>query len=124
MWRTWNGRYVPFIKVKGKYEHWARWRWTQLYGEPPKKHNVVFKDGDPYHREDDNLELITDAELARRNSVISSQGLSDNYVAGILTHKDKESREFIRQQPALIKMKREQLKLNRIIHEQETTTAA
>jgi hypothetical protein len=52
-----------------------RWRavhillWEAANGPLPKSHAVVFKDGDKRHIAIDNLELVTRAELMRRNSV-------------------------------------------------------
>lgn len=43
--------------------------WEAQHGPVPRGHAVVFKDGNPDHIALDNLELITGAELMRRNSV-------------------------------------------------------
>jgi hypothetical protein len=65
-------------RVNGKPPGWARavwpllhWHvWEQHHGRPvPAGHKVVFRDGDRAHCEIDNLELITNAEMMRRNSV-------------------------------------------------------
>jgi len=47
--------------------HWQVWE--QHHGPIPAGHKIVFRDGNRAHCEIDNLELITDAELMRRNSV-------------------------------------------------------
>lgn len=52
-----------------------RWRavhlieWEALNGPLPAGHAIVFRDGDKTNRRPDNLELVTRAELMRRNSV-------------------------------------------------------
>lgn len=110
----------PVIKSGGRFVHWAPFSWEQRHGKIAKGMNVIFKDGDPYNLSIDNLELITDAEMARRNSVTASTGLSDNYVAGILSHRDPELRKEIRVDTSLLNLKRKQLQLNRLINEQAT----
>lgn len=62
-----------------------------------------------------NLELITDSELSRRNSRVSSQGLSDNYVAGVMTHNDPVLREKIKNDPDLLEFNRQRLIMQRNI---------
>lgn len=116
MWREQSGRYTPRIKINGKFVHWNRWKWEKHYGPIPKGMNVVFKDNNPQNRTLRNLILITDAEVSRRNSKISSQGLSDNYIAGILSHNNKELRAEIKNNKPLIELKRKQLLLNRTIN--------
>jgi hypothetical protein len=113
-------RKIPFIKINGKFIQWGRWAWQQAYGEIADGMNVVFKDGDPYNLTLSNLILLSNAELSRKNSVKGSQGLSDNYVAGILTHGDPALRELLKQNPALLELKRQQLTLNRIIYDHQT----
>jgi hypothetical protein len=52
-----------------------RWRavhlieWEAINGPLPAGHAIAFKDGDKTNRAPDNLELITRAELMRRNTV-------------------------------------------------------
>lgn len=48
-------------------EHYLIWRKT--HGPIPPKHVLIFKDGCRSHIDLDNLELITRAELARRNTI-------------------------------------------------------
>lgn len=43
--------------------------WEEVHGQIPDGHALVFKDGDKTHITLDNLELITRAELMRRNSI-------------------------------------------------------
>lgn len=115
MWRSDNGRMTPRIKVKGKFIHWARWAWKSTHGRIPKGKVVVFKDDNPYNISIDNLETITRADNSRRNSIKSSQGLSDNYVAYTLSYKDPEMRALVKNNPGLLELKRQQLLLNRTI---------
>ena len=46
-----------------------RWLWEQAHGPIPPKHMVIFKDGDRTHCVIENLELISMADNARRNSM-------------------------------------------------------
>ncbi len=43
--------------------------WREHKGPIPPKHIVIFKDGDRTHCEIDNLQLISMADNARRNSI-------------------------------------------------------
>jgi hypothetical protein len=47
--------------------HWREWE--KHHGPIPTGHKVVFRDGNRAHCEINNLELITDAEMMRRNSI-------------------------------------------------------
>lgn len=117
-WRENGGRFTPRIKIDGRFIHYGRYRYEQLHGEIPEGMNVCFIDNDPGNLADSNLGLLSDADLSRRNSKRSSQGLSDNYVAGMLTHGDPELRKMIKENhPELIELKRTQLLLNRQINE-------
>ena len=119
-WKTnYCERRFPVIKVNGKFVHWARHTWENEYGAIPKGFNVVFKDQDPHNRKLANLILITNGELAKRNSETSSRGLSDNYVAGMLSHGHPELRQQYIQRPAIIELKRNQLILNRTINDKQ-----
>ncbi len=119
-WKTnYSERRFPVIKVNGKFIHWARYMWEKANGDIPNGLNVAFKDQDPYNLKLSNLILITDAENAKRNSEKSSRGLSDNYVAGMLSHGKPELRQLFIQRPALIELKRNQLILNRTINDKQ-----
>jgi hypothetical protein len=129
MWRREfanSNEFVAHIKVNGRYVHWNRWIWEMTYGPVPEGMNVVFKDGNNMNLSLDNLELISNGELARRNAQKSSVGLSDNYIAGILTHKDRELRDELKKDPELLDFKRQQLLLNRKIsqHEEQNDRSA
>jgi len=119
MWASKNGRIFAVIKINGKFIHWNRYRWEKQYGPIPNGMNVIYSDGNPYNRRLSNLQLVTNAELALINSRDSSQNLSDNYIAGILTHNQPELRPFILEDKKLIELKRTQLLLNRQIQQHE-----
>lgn len=114
--RTHSGRMVPRIKMNGKWVFWARYIWEKLHGPIPKQHNVIFKDRDPYNLNIENLMMVSDADLSARNCQQSSTGLSDNYVAGIMTRQNPELRAALKHHPELIELKRTQLKLEREIN--------
>ncbi|GEP97678.1 hypothetical protein CCY01nite_39380 [Chitinophaga cymbidii] len=114
-----TGRKYPVIKCNGDFRHWGRWAWEQAYGKAPKNSNVVFKDGDPYNLTIENLILLSNAELSRRNAEKSSKGLSDNYVAGLLSPHDPILRQMLKSNTTLIEIKHQQLILNRTIYEQQ-----
>jgi len=120
--RYWNKKYnkdrpVPYIKVDGRFVHYARYRYTQLHGPIPKGHNAIFLDDDPTNLNDSNLGLVSDADLGRINVEKASKGLSDNYVAGVLSHNQPKLREEFKKHPEIIAIKRLQLQLNREINE-------
>lgn len=113
-WRQNDGRMVPRIKINGRFIFWARWYWKKHRGRIPKNKCVVFKDNNPRNMKISNLILITKSQLARRNSQLSSAGLSDNYVAWTLTYQNPRLRKYIKEErPDLIELKRQQLLLNR-----------
>jgi hypothetical protein len=47
---------------------YARYKWIQVYGEIPKKHVIIHKDGDKFNDELENLDCISMAENIRRNN--------------------------------------------------------
>lgn len=117
-----NGRTkkpMPMIKVDGIYVHYPRYRWKQLGRKIKRGHNIILRDGDPFNLSDDNLEMLSDKDLAIRNCAISSKGLSDKYVAGMLFQgeENKELRKQALKHPELIELKRAQLLHNRAIKE-------
>jgi hypothetical protein len=66
-----KGGYVLIKVAEGKFQ----WRllhrevWKERHGEyPPKGHVLTFKDGNKLNCSIENLELVTQAEMARRNS--------------------------------------------------------
>lgn len=124
-----SGRPYKWIRVSvGKWVHYHRWLWEQKNGPVPKKHMVIFRDGDTMNTRLSNLKLISMAENARRNVVgkqgLASRALTDNYIAGRLAGGDKKLRKaLILGHPELIELKRTQLKLKRQLnHERDNTT--
>jgi hypothetical protein len=118
IWKP-NGNQVPMIKIKGKWVRWSHWYWEKHRGPIKKGMNVIFKDRNPFNRTIRNLAVITNAELSLHNSKVSATGLSDNYVAGIMSHRNPEMRELLKARPDLIQLKRNQLLLNRQIQQHE-----
>lgn len=67
-WREGFGYH--YIKIADNVWHlYHRWLWEKHIGQIPEKHNIVFKDGNPKNCVIENLECITDAELALRNTI-------------------------------------------------------
>lgn len=56
---TWNQRW----------RHKSRILWEQAFGQIPKHHALIFKDGNPLNCVLDNLMLVTKNELARMNQM-------------------------------------------------------
>lgn len=108
----------PVIKINGKFIPWARWFWQSKFGNIPPDMKVIFK-GNNTVLAIENLALVSNKEMAQMNSIVSSKGLSDNYVAGVLAHNNPALRKIIKQHPNLIEIKRKQLTLNRIIYEHQ-----
>ncbi len=121
MWRCTNGRYVPFIKVDGKFRHWARYTWEKVNGPVPERYNIIFKDNNPqdYAKGIEVLAMVSNAELSALNSKKSSTGLSDNYIAAMMSLGQPELRDAIKNTPALIDLKRQELLLTRAIKQSE-----
>src|SRR5690606_27650109 len=99
--------------------HWNRWAWEQAYGKIPPKANIVFKDDNPCNLTIDNLELLSNADLAKRNTSGSIQALSDSYIAGLLSPGNTSLRAVLRSNKALLEIKRKQIILKRTIYEQQ-----
>ncbi|RZJ89978.1 MAG: hypothetical protein EOO20_09495 [Chryseobacterium sp.] len=115
MWRTNNSeRLIPHIKIGGQYIHWNRWFWEQQNGPIPNDHYIVFV-GDPSILTIENLRCISIEEYKREFNNKAVIELSDNYVASMLSHKNKSLRALVKGMPELIQAKRNQLLLNRKI---------
>lgn len=111
---------MPMIKVNDAYLNYPRFRWRELGRKIKRKHNIIQSDGNPYNLSDDNLEMVSDAELAKRNSQMSSVGLSDTYVASMIAFgKDNRGlrKTIVEQHPELIQLKRAQLLHQRALKE-------
>jgi hypothetical protein len=69
-WRlSGSHKFFPVIKINGTWIHWNRWAWQERHGEIPEGMNIVFADGDFTNLKVENLEMITNEELATRNSI-------------------------------------------------------
>jgi hypothetical protein len=115
-WETTAGYFRKFIKLASGYVPLAPYVWEQVYGPTPKGHVIRHKDNDQMNCELDNLECIPYEENARRNSLKSSKGLSDNYVVAIQTMNEPHLREELKKRPELIELMRARLLLNREIN--------
>lgn len=120
-WKRKDGTDYPVVKIDRGFISWARWIWQSKVGPIPKGCNVVFIDGNSRHLSIDNLVLLSNAQLSERNAAKSSKGLSDNYIAGILSHKNTDLRILLKQNPHLLQIKRYQLILKRSIYEHRKT---
>lgn len=114
-----TGRPYVFIRLaKAKWALLQVYVWECTYGPIPPGHVIAFKDGNSMDCTLENLKLLTRKENMLRNS--ASTNLSDGYVANCLAWRNKEIAKEIREtQPLLIELKRESLKLNRTIYEQQ-----
>lgn len=115
MWTNQQGRRYQVIRTENGFEHHARWLYKQIHGSIPEGKKVRLLDNDPENVIPGNLYLVDNEQNARINSKTSSGGLSDNYVAGILTHGRPDLRAAVRSAPDLIELKRKQLILQRTI---------
>ncbi|MEA4918124.1 HNH endonuclease signature motif containing protein [Proteiniphilum sp.] len=67
-WRPNCGYY--YIRIKeGHWMEYHRYLWEQKNGPIPKGYNIFFKDGNRRNCTIENLECISNAELARRNTI-------------------------------------------------------
>lgn len=65
-------RKTVYLYIKEKEHHWEqlhRHVWKNHYGEIPKGHNIIFKDGNTLNCEIDNLECVSDEKNMLRNSI-------------------------------------------------------
>lgn len=65
-------RGTVYLYIKEKEHHWEqlhRHVWRNHYGEIPKGHNIIFKDGNTLNCEIDNLECVSDEKNMLRNSI-------------------------------------------------------
>jgi hypothetical protein len=118
-WKSESGQPLLVIKTKDGMVHYRRWLYEQTFGAIPDGMMVEIKDGNPLNIVPENLYLGTRSDHALLNAQKSIQGLSDNYIAGILTHKRKDIREDVKQNKGLIELKRLQITLKRAINERK-----
>lgn len=112
-----DNRGIPFKYIRLSV---AKWEYLHIYNYEainrlvPKGMVLRSKDGDSLNCDPGNWEVISQHENLLRNT--GREELTDNYIINILTQKDKSIREDIKNNPELIELKREQLKLRRIIN--------
>lgn len=114
IWKL-NGYLVKFRKTGGKWIKFAHYNWIVAHGGMPKNLNIIHKDRDTMNCDISNLEAISNKELSVCNNV--STNLSDKWIAGILTHNNKDLRKAVLAEKNLIELKRQSLILNRKINE-------
>lgn len=65
-----RGVKYKFIRIsKANWIALHRYNWQQVHGKIPAKMKLIFKDGNTMNCEINNLELLTSAQLMKRNSV-------------------------------------------------------
>ena len=76
--------------------------WEKAHGKVSKGYKVIFKDGNKQHIVEENLELISNAELMRRNSVhnLPKELATVIQLAGVLKRKVRELSEKQADRPA------------------------
>jgi hypothetical protein len=111
-----NGHNYKWIRLsKANWRMLQVYNWEKLHGPIPKDRIIVAKDGNSLNCDPENWMLIDRITHLERNS--GRQELTDNYVISKLSPRNKQLREIVKQSPELIEMKRNQLKLNRELHE-------
>jgi hypothetical protein len=107
-----SGAYWYMRTEEGKWRLKHRLLWEEANGPVPPRHNIVFRDGDVNNITLENLELVTNAELMRRNSGVIN--MPDKYIARILAGKfQKHLKQEFEQMPELIELKRNSIKLKK-----------
>lgn len=119
IWATDSQWPTKHIKINGKYQNYHRYLWRKAGRYIPKGKRITTKPGISDAKSADDLECVTIAELALRNVSSSSKGLSDNYIAGIMTINNPGIREMVRNDKDLLGLKRQQLLLQREINKQK-----
>lgn len=114
--------YVEIRIKKGSFILKHRYIWEQAHGALPKKMKLAFKDGNRLNITLENLELISEAENAKRNNQLSHIELSDKYLAAIMSIRKPELRPLLLQQPQILELKRSQLKLLRVCRQSQNNT--
>jgi HNH endonuclease len=113
VWRN-NRDGNPFIviKINGKFHHYNRFVWEQHNGKIPKGMCIRHIDGDFRNNDISNLEMISRAENVIKNS--GYEELTDKYIVGRLTTKNREFREILTQNSELIELQRNIYKAKRL----------
>jgi hypothetical protein len=120
-----SGRPYKYIKISdGHWELLHRHLWKKQHGSIPRKHVLIFKDGDSLNCSLDNLQLITMAENMQRNRNYEKfkknwEQPSDAQVIGRMVLKFPGIREELQKHPDLIETARQTIILNREIKKQK-----
>jgi len=64
-----NRAYLYIRLSEGKWDEYHRYLWEKENGKIPEGFKLVFKDGNTSNMAIDNLELVSDQELMRRNTI-------------------------------------------------------
>jgi hypothetical protein len=69
--RIWKEQNRPYkvVKTENGFVSYPRMLWTEKFGAIPKGFNVMFRDGNTLNCELNNLELVSDEQLAIRNGI-------------------------------------------------------
>lgn len=119
-----TGRPYLYVRLSlGKWYPLHQHVWEKHNGKVPRGHCLWFKDNDSTNCTIENLEMISRAENAKRNS--GSRRLTDGYVAATMAREkggvgryNKGLQQLLLTRPDLIDLKRQSLLLKRSIHEQ------
>lgn len=63
-------QYFWIIVGDNQYQHLHRYLWEREHGPVPPGHRIIFKDGNQGNCVIENLEMVTDQEAMRRNSIL------------------------------------------------------
>lgn len=107
LWRRQSEK-LQYIKTANGFVPYYRWLWESVHGPVLEGKLIIIRSG--ANREDvkiEDLQMINMVEHAKLASSKASQALSDNYVAGILTHKQPELRAFLKEKlPEMIELQK------------------
>lgn len=123
-----TGMSYLFIRIeKNNWKMLHHYNWEKVYGKIPKGHLIRFVNGNTLDCNIENLELVSQADNARRNAdhkkaaeTLRNRYLNDfdsmyppSRIASFLSYKDANLREKLLMHPEIIEVKRNQLKLKR-----------
>lgn len=115
VWATDSQYPSVWIKVNGRFQSYYRYLWRHAGKYIPKGKIVTRKEGIIEVKSVKDLECITRSDLTIRNGKKAFGMMSDNWIASIMSFKDPELRSFLKDNPALIDVKRQQIILKRKI---------
>lgn len=118
--------YPPYMWIRISVAEWKMYHvylWEKENGPVPKGHIIIFRDGDTMNVELSNLEKITKAENLDRNGHWKARELTDEYVAMVLSYRNKELKKELLKTPEILEVHRLNIKLKRTIkHENSRQT--